>query len=441
MWYNIEHLWGIIMRVEKQKQEEIQIEKLKDIISIDYEDIYIPQSSGKYKIYPGFLVLYGASKYLFLATFDSHFEEFVRRLREVYLEEKDNIVSDGIMGPQKIKISDTTKKVLLSGELEKTSIFYEKFKNEEGYTDSLLFEEDELHSIFPIFEYHLRSILKRFDITMGDIHVSNGMNGIYYLTAMIDNKPTTFPIIFRSENLSYSMDIGNILSNSIPIHMEMSFRNNSISITNSISEYGYYDYSTYGVEKDIPYSERDIIWNGREIYYHKEHLPVLESAPDDITPKEENTKWYITPWGGYIGFYRKEDEISDQDRLAEVYYYYVHRNPDYYYELEQDSKRYYKHQPNGNHFSDIVFDSMNQKTIGVRNGNVRLFEHSFYDPQHTGFYRDHLDHKHFYTIHQDTSWKDAGNSVFINRKDGVLEKADLLDQKIFEKRLNKDGLI
>ena len=168
---------------------------------------------------------------------------------------------------------------------------------------------------------------------------------------------------------------------------------------------------------------------------------MMEGVPDDTIPKKEDTKWYVTPWNGYIGFYRKEDEISAEDRLAEIYYYYVHRNLDFYYELEQDSKCYYKIQPNGSHFNDIVFDSMNQKTIGVRNGNVRLFEHSFYDPKHTGFYRDHLDNKHFYKISQNGSWKDSGNRVFINREDRVLEKADLLDQKILEKRLNTDGNI
>jgi hypothetical protein len=150
LWYNTQHLWGIRMRVKKASQNAIKIEKLKDIISIDYEDIAIPQSSGKNKVYPGFFVIYGNGEHLFLTTFDSHFEDFARRLREVYLEEKDNIVSDGIMGPQKIKISPETKKILLSAELEKTSKLYDQFQNIEGYSDSLLFEEDELP--FPTFK-------------------------------------------------------------------------------------------------------------------------------------------------------------------------------------------------------------------------------------------------------------------------------------------------
>lgn len=438
------------MLVKQADKEEIEIEQLNNIVSIEYVDFAVPQSTGKEKIYPGFFVTYQGGKVIYLSSIDSHFDQFCRRLKEVYVEEKDHIVSDGIMGPQKILISPVTKELLLNGELEKTSKFYEKFKGEEGYDDSLLFEEDELHSIFPVFEYHLRELLNHLrdlvqglPITLGDVRISTGMNGVYYLSAMINNKPTICPIFYHQENQVYTMEIGNIIPKSIPIHMEVSFnsRDRAINVQSSVPEYRYFDSTTYGVSNDIPYCERNIMWKGKCVDYHREHIPPVEGIPENIIPKEEDTKWYVTPWGGYIGIYRKEEKISNDDRIAEDYFYYVNRSDQSYYEHEQDAKRYYKYQAAGHYYSDIIFDSMNQKTIGIKNGKVLLLEHSFFNPHHTGFYRDHLNHKHFYTVGRGPSWKDVDGRVFINRENGVIEKADLLEQKILEKRLNKNGNI
>ena len=423
------------MQVKKSSLERIKIEQLKDIVSIDYEDIFIPESSGKNKIYPGFFVVYGNNQSLFLTTHDSHFELFARRLREVYLEEQNNIVSDGILGPQKIHISDLTKDILLSGDLEKVSSFYCAYQNKETYPKSLLFEEDEVKSVFPIFEYHIRALMKKFDITLDSIQISNGMNGIYYLSTMIQNRPVILPIYFEHNDDSYSMEVGNLLSHSIPVHIDITFRQNDIQVHCRIPEYEYEDSYRYSVEKEYPDVLREIYWKGRCVSFEREHLPKIEEYPINILPKEEGIDWYMTAWGGYIGLKNNEKSFNDEDKMLEKHFYYIHRNPDSYFEKEQDSKQYYKKKPNGDYFYPVIFDTMNRKMIGMRRGEHLLLEHSFYDPYKTGFYKDHLSGNHFYSVSPELNWEDIQDPLFINKEDGVFENVDLLDEVKLEKKV------
>lgn len=423
------------MQVKKSTLERIQIEKLKDIISIDYEDIFIPDSNGKNKVYPGFFVVFGNNQNLFLTTNDSDFELFARRLREVYLEEQDNIISDGILGPQKIHISDLTKNILLSGELEKVSSFYRAYQNQEAYPKSLFFEEDEVSAVFPIFEYHIRSLMKKFDIVLDTIQISNGVNGTYYLSTMIENKPVILPISFQRDGDQYSMEIGNLLNHSIPVKVDISFHPNSLQVNCSIPEYEYYDYSTYSVEKEYPDVLREIIWKNKCVYYERKHLPKIEEYPVNILSKEEGIDWYLTAWGGFIGCFNKEQSFNEEDKMLERHFYYIHRNVDSYFEREQDSKQYYKKKPNGDYFYPVVFDTMNRKMIGIRSGDYLLLEHSFYDPNKTGFYRDNLSGNHFYTVSSKLNWEDIQDTIFLNKEDGIIENVDLLDQEKLEKKV------
>ena len=226
----------------------LTIRQIKDITSIEYKDIFLNVANGEKQLVPGFIITYGNSNtIMFLTTIDPYFDEYVRKIREVYLLEKDHVIRDGIRGKEYIKIDPLTKEMLLNGNIEKTAAMYEEYATAESYQESLLMEEDRLKAHFSIIEYHLKEVLKRFNKTITHIECSEGVNGVYFIKALIDNSPVIIPMHFEEQEDSWKVILGNLLENAIPIQMEGLFTKNGIMIQTTINEYGYSDYSAYTV--------------------------------------------------------------------------------------------------------------------------------------------------------------------------------------------------
>ena len=150
------------MKYMPMDKELIAINQIKDLVSVHFEDMYLSGYSGKARIVPGFSIHYGHNQYMILTTLDRHFKEFVERLRKVYQEEKDHVVSRNFLGEQKIQIDELSKSILLSGELEQISDLYNHYENSHGYDQSLIFEIDRINAIIDIAKYHLQLFLLNF---------------------------------------------------------------------------------------------------------------------------------------------------------------------------------------------------------------------------------------------------------------------------------------
>ncbi len=430
------------MLVKRASDLEMQIEQLKDLKSIFYQDIYLGNTSGKERVLPGFLVFYGNGKELFLTVNDPFFASFVKRLREVYLEEKDRVLRESVLGPVSIEISDLAKTILLNGELEVAPSYLKKYEGSDSYSDSLLLEEDRVKAFFPVVEYHLRKVMRDFQIEMGDIQLSDGINGNYYLKTTIHQAPILLPISFQQEGMNYEIMIGNLFSNCIPLQMNLSFVKDGIRVLSSIPEYDYYDYFNYMLEGGIPFRQEEIEWNGKMIRFEKEHLTKVEDLPSNILPKEEFIHWYLLPWNGFLGVSEKKNSLTDQDSLLERHIYSIWRSNDNYFENEYSSKQYQRNQPSEVDFVKVVLDTFYKTNIGIKDGDYRLMETKFSDDGKTGFYQEKLANNHFYCISDALSWDHFDDhSCFLGRQDGVEDKADLLDSKIYAKRMSEHGII
>ena len=93
------------MRLHKDEQKLLEIRQIQDIESIELKDIFQSNINGKRHVVPGFMVVYGEPlKIIYLTTQDKYFEDYVKRIRQVYLEEKDLVISEGIMGKKYLTI-------------------------------------------------------------------------------------------------------------------------------------------------------------------------------------------------------------------------------------------------------------------------------------------------------------------------------------------------
>ena len=432
------------MKTITTKEELMRIRQIKNITSIEYKDIYLPNSNGNKQLVPGLIITYGDTNTLmFLTSSDPFFDEYVRKVREVYLEEKDHVIREGIKGKEYIQINPTTKEILLHGDLENTTSRIQKYAATSSYKESLLMEEDRLKAIFPMMEYHLKELLKRFDRNISQIKCSEGINGVYYLTAKIQNTPITIPVYYEEQEDSFKITFASLLEDAIPIQMEGMFTKSGINIHTYIEEYNYSDYTTYQVQNNKMVKEREIHFEGRLRHYEKQDLPVTSKDEAESIYKIEGESngitWYQLPWNAFIGlredkWYMKEDgtrsKQEENERMVENKIIYLGKNQDSFYMKEIASKRYHRKLDDRTEGGNLLLDYQNMRKIGLLSKDSCIIETHFIDRGVSGKYQEALSGNYFYEIY-DTN---LNQGRFINQKDGLEEKSDLFEPKKYIKK-------
>ena len=77
------------MKLSRDEQELIEIKEINHLESIEIKDLFQTAINGKRTIVPGFIISYDEPlKMMFKTTLDKHFDDFIKRVKEVYLEEE-----------------------------------------------------------------------------------------------------------------------------------------------------------------------------------------------------------------------------------------------------------------------------------------------------------------------------------------------------------------
>lgn len=437
------------MRIQKMNETLLEINQMKELISVDYKDIYYNGPQEKRKIMPGFLVFYGNLKHLFLTVADPYFEDFVRRLKEVYKLEQDKVLQEGILGEERISITPFTKSLLLNGDLDTTSSLYQFYKGKTSYEESLLFESDKRSTLIPIIEYHLKETMKLLDKTLGEIHLSEGINNSFYLKTIINNTPMILPITIEEiSSNEYLIQVGNLLDSAIPLKMKITFTKDGIHVRNEIQEYQIVDETQFVVSEFESLQKRDIYKGNKLIVYEDKRLNPKKNPIENTTAldnQEQKMVWYSLPWDAYLGvkedikYLREDGEFSEEetkDRMTTKRVAYASRKKDTFLVKEMMSKRYEKRSETIMDAKNVVFDYLNKTIIGLKQETGYIIETSFEGPAKTGFYKTNLDGKHFYHIARETNLENLQESSLIplSREDGLEENVDLLDIKKYEKK-------
>ena len=428
------------MKTIARDVELLEIREIKEISSIHYKDLFQPTPNGKKRLNQGFIITYGPTdKIMFLMETDPYFDEFVKRIREVYLEEKGHIIREGILGKEYIEIDTLTEQMLLNGHLDENNTLYQEYANQEAYEDSLLMEEDQVKALFPIIQYHLKEFLKMFSKTLTNIELSNGNNGIYTIKATLDNIPTTIPILIEWDDTKWKVTFGNILQKSIPIAMMGTMSEKKITIKTYLLEYHYEDQTDYKISNDSIEEERTIRYQGNRIYLKTNKLPqVTEQIPvTTIDLDSKNITWYQLPWDSYLGLYEEkcyftEDgeptEEEQQERIVTNKIIYLSQSKNHFLIKEIATKRFHKKIDDRTEGGNIPLDYMNKRRIGIIDQDTTTVETHFTGNGVTGKYKKSLAGKYYYEVYA----KDQ--KFFLSREDGLLEKSDLFEPKRYLKK-------
>lgn len=368
----------------------------------------VSMSSGQDMIVPAILITYDGGKSLNLCAKDKHFDTYVKKVFQVYSDEKDNILEDALSNPFRtnkgIDIDEKTKRILDSGKLESINEVYSFYQNKDSFDTSLTFQIDEVKSLIDIVKYH---IMRLFSFTNKVIVFDNeeitGYRTNYAITGTIDGVDRTFPFSFdKTDNNSFIFYVGGII-NFKPIIVKVQFLKDSIQVNIDLEEYGLISESRYVITNGVVKEIHDVTKNGLTISYKNEDLAkVDENELQNLADIDEPTSliWFRLPWGALYGINTNIIDISVVEKIIEICNMYIGIFENGFVKKEYYSKRYKRSRTEASSANDVILDEVRKNLLGVcidNESKVYVLETSFdTDTVSNGFYNGVLNGKHYY---------------------------------------------
>lgn len=411
-----------------------KINELKNIQAISYRDLS-SSTGSKNIIVPGFLVVYDGMKTLFLTVNDKYYQEFIQKLREVYLKEKDNVVEENILGTHHITIDEFTKQLLTEGNLDEVSELYSFYQGKTGYKNRLFFEIDEIKAIASIIKYHIKETLKYFDYVIEFDNQIRGYNGTYSLDATYNGLPTIVPFTINKTSFdTYELKIGGLLTKAIPIKMLISFQEKGLTVNSSIDELKFTNTHIYHLDKEEAYIRKYAYLSGELKAYEVKDLTKGNNEYNNLilTQNGEIINWYQLPWNAMLGYCQNEKASDNQETMKYTRNIYFSLESNYFISKDNSSKKYQKDSTVLTERRSLLLDRARKNTIGIIRNGIALIETSFSSDGVTGFYQTNLSGRYFYHIASSNNFEsiDKEKTIPLSRQDGVFDSSDIQGNKI-----------
>lgn len=280
-------------------KEEIQIEQISDLKTINISDILLPNGSDKSRALTALFVIYGKNQVMSYVETDRLFEKFKFKVLSRYeIEHNNNINFDS-------KTKDFLEKGLKAKEERKS------LEEQTSYDESLIISSTKKFKKFvPILRYHLdivSSVLGTnvvYEDLKGFKNTLSIGNVLVHLKSM-DEYSTTFELT----GLTNAVDF---MKGRITIHGEkvtfLLFNNDSMSM------YSSFDNNPEGIDSVISIKRNDEC-----IYFNSNREKELIDNPYDSLLSNEQLSSNIKtvrrlPWGAYFGIDENESAyIYDSD--------------------------------------------------------------------------------------------------------------------------------
>ena len=447
------------MKLKSMDSVELAINNIQNIESISFKDIaFISAGLSKTNTYERILndnnqlfipilsISYGESKALALTSFDKEFDKFFKKVREVYLKEKDRPIPGSIFRKY-IDIDDYSKKVLLSDSIIKTSDLYSFYKDKNSYDEQLISKEKEVYGLVPLISYIIDTNLSMFGKHFKSFNKINGFGarGNYILYGEINNIYTPIPIqINKMDNNNYKLSIGNIFNDLLSLNVTISFNKTSLDLKCEVPEYNYSFLESYIYDGKLT-STREI-YLGEKLHYSNPKIidkfseeSIVSNVDISVDKKEDEFNkldWFLLPWGANIGFKFIEDRIDDDTKISSRKIQYIDKNDNVFINLVSAEKRLIRTTRDFRMARDIVFDDVDKTMIGYRNDDITYISTEFGDDGATGEYKSKYAGKWFYHITSDDFDNlNSNNLCPVGYDLGVYEQGDLLQNRKIKSKI------
>lgn len=434
------------MRLYSTDSLIIEIYNIRNIESINIYDIVSPGSS-KLDVIPSMLVIYDGGKTINLCSRDKYFHMLVRKVTEVYNDEKNNVLEDSLSDPFKlrksIEIDEHTKSILESGTLTNINSLYKFYNEKKNYEWSLLFKSDEAKLLIPIVKYHINQLFSLTDMNVCFDDNLNGYKNTYMLNGAINGIFKYFPVVIdEAGDNEYVVEIGGLLENSGTVTMAIRFLKDRISVDVNISNYNIIGEFTYLISTDVVKEIQSIKKDNIPVHYKNNDLSEIANPYKSVTDFDQDTnlKWFRLPWEAIYGVNSNIEELSENEKIIQIHNMYVDNSTEHsFMRKEYISKNYIRNGVGSNFGENISLDEAIKNTIGIclnKEDGTYLIETSFLDAVHAnGYYDEKLRRKYFYHLMQSSSIRDIDREKLVNisEEDGILEDADILNDSLILK--------
>jgi len=401
-------------------------------------------NSTKMEVIPAMLVIYEGGKTINLCSRDKYFDTFVKKVTQIYNDEKNNILEDSLTDPfrmrRKIEINEHTKNILESGTLTNINDFYKFYDNKESFETSLLFQCDEVQLLMPIIKHHIKELLSHTDKNViFEDEVTGYMNN-YILSGQINGLYKYFPLIFdKISDNEYIIQIGGLLENNVPIKMNIKFLKDSITININIDKYNIESNFTYLISLDTIKEIQIIKRNNITVHYLNKDLKETENIHKQITDFDQNSnlKWFMLPWNATYGISTNIQNISETEKIIEIYNMYLDINlENSFIKKEYFSKNYKRNDTTSIKGTNVKLDEAIKNTIGLclnKKNGIYIIETAFLNTtKPSGYYLENLKGKYFYHLMQSNNIENIDKEKLVNIgfSDGIIEDADILNDSL-----------
>jgi len=429
------------MQIIGMEDISIAIQKIQDITSIRLDSfVYDDVSSKKLEVVPYLIVTYGEKEELALSSKQKYFDLFVKKVTEVYENEKNNIIEDSLTDAFRLRshisIDEHTKEILESGALlDKNSLYY-FYDDKFSYEDSLMFNKDKFKLIFPVIKYHIEDFFSRTKTSVSFDGEFKGYTNRYITTANVEgiNKIVNVSIIESADNV-YSIVIGGLLIHNNSIDMTISFEKNRIHVViNNKKDNFMADYS-YLANNETVRKILEIKIGDNPIVIEKDNLEETDNIHENITDldSKSNFRWFVLPWNAIYGINNNLEEMSETEKMIQAYSMYVFVSDDAFMKKEIYSKTYMRNNTTAVKSDGVTISEMLKNTLCVcisKDDNLYVIETAFLSPLNaTGYYQEKLADRFFYHVVRSENGIEGillSDGINVN-KNSVISKGDLRD--------------
>lgn len=425
------------MIINKMDDILMQIYSIKDIEEILFTELVPASNDDRLEIMPCIYVRYDSGKVLNLCSADKYFDIFIKKVYEVYQEEKDKVVTNPDLTPfrvSKLVIDDKAKSLLESGSLINVNDLYKFYEGKKSYDYNLLIQKDEFESLLPLLIYHIKELYDKTDInlTFDDLRI-NGYRNNYTINIKINGIDDILYINYKKDNeYMYTFNIRSNNNEFENTTVYVYFKKNGISITSSINKFNLDDENDYLIINDKLNHIRKVTRNNLPLIYTNELAKPCENQYKDITSidGEDNMTWYLLPWNAIYGIDNKHEKLSDDESIDEIHNKYFSTYLDNFIIREYMAKSFHKSKTFDTSSYDIVLEEAIKKLSGIKlfdNDSIYLIETNFFDHlKDSGYYKTYLNGKYFYHLVDKSKGFDKSNLVSISQDNNIIYGADVL---------------
>ncbi|MGN1370982.1 MAG: hypothetical protein ACI4XM_01695 [Candidatus Coprovivens sp.] len=396
------------MKFESMDEQLINIYNIRNLEFVNFWDLHGTENS-KILVIPAIMITYDGGKTLNLCARDKYFDIYVKKVVEVYNDEKNNILEDSLTDPfrlrQRIRIDDRTKRILDSGVLEKINDIYSFYDGKDSYSNSLLFEIDELKLILPIIKFHIKKVFNMSDIVVSFDEEINGYRNFYSLAGKVNGIDKYFILSFNkvSDN-RYEVSIQGLVDKGIPVNIDIDFLKDSICVSLGMGDNMISCSSLYLVSSDVVKEIHTIKKDGVPIGYENRDLKEVDNDISNITDIDSDTcfKWFKLPFGGIYGINNTINEVSDTEKVIDRHNMFVLPSDDSFFIREYFSKSYCRNRTVSVDAIDVTLDEVKKNISCICIDSVKgiyAMESTFLDVgQKNGYYVSQLAGNYYYHL-------------------------------------------